>query len=116
MLAQSYSFTYKIPITIIRPFTVVGIYQKPHMFFPTLYRNFINNLPLKLSKGVHDYIDISDFIIAAYEIAMFEETELFNVVNVGSGKQTSNHEIVKLFEKATDYSYNIVEVEKLRFF
>lgn len=116
MLAAGYANTYKIPITIIRPFTVVGRYEKPHKFFPTLYRSAKKNLPIKLSEGVHDFVFVDEFIQDFDLILNYKEEDWFNIVNVGSCEQTSNEEIVALFEKIMNHKYEIQKVDKLRTF
>ena len=37
----------------------------------------------------------------------YKETEHFNVVNIGSGKQTTNSDFVRMFQKELGYVYPI---------
>ena len=104
LLAQGYSKTYDIPITLIRPFTIVGRYEKPHKFFPTLYRAARKNLPIKLAPGVHDFVFIDDFLAAFDVLLNRKEEALFNVINIGSGRQTSNHEINCSYDISLSFS------------
>jgi nucleoside-diphosphate-sugar epimerase len=107
MLAQSYSHTYNIPILIIRPFTIYGPGEKPNKFLQILFQKLKNNdKTIAVSKGVHDYVYIEDFINALLAIVN-NNTNLFDIVNIGSGIQTSNAEVVKCFEKATQYKFDI---------
>ena len=115
LLAQGYSNAYGIPITIVRPFTIVGRYEKPHKFFPILYRSYKNNEPIKLSSAVHDFVFIDDFINAFNVILNYWEKE-FTIVNIGSGIQTSNSIIVNAFEKVLDYKYEKIPTIGLRKF
>lgn len=116
LLCSTYSRKYEFYCTIIRPFTIVGKYEKPHKFFPTLYKAWKNNIPINLSEGVHDFIFIDDFIKIINKIIFYHEKEYFNIINVGSGIQTTNEEIVKLFGEVLDYNYIINKVKKLREF
>ena len=97
MLAQGYATTYKIPITLIRPFTIVGKYEKPHKFFPTLYRSWKLNKEIQLSNGVHDFVFIDDFLKCLDSILNYKN-ENFDIINIGSGYQTDNYKIVNIFE------------------
>lgn len=106
MLAQSYSHTYNIPILIIRPFTIYGPGEKPKKFLQILFKKLKNNdKTISVSKGVHDYVYIEDFINALLSIVT-NNHNLFDIVNIGSGIQTTNAEVVKCFEKATQYKFD----------
>jgi nucleoside-diphosphate-sugar epimerase len=116
LLCSTYSRKYEFYCTVIRPFTIVGRYEKPHKFFPTLYKSWKNNTPINLSNGVHDFVFIDDFIYIVDTIIKHQEEEYFNIVNVGSGTQLTNKEIVNIFETVLNYKYSITECEKLREF
>lgn len=115
VLSQGYASTYGIPTTIVRPFTIVGRYEKPHKFFPTLYRSWKLNKEIKLSNGVHDFVFIDDFL-KALDCILNYKNENFDIINIGSGYQTDNYKIVKYFEDITGYKYNKTLVNRLREF
>jgi nucleoside-diphosphate-sugar epimerase len=116
LLCSHYSRKYKFYCTVIRPFTIVGRYEKPHKFFPTLYRSWKYNTPINLSEGAHDFVFIDDFINIVDKIINYSEKDYFNIINVGSGTQLTNKEIVELFGKVLNYTYIINNVNKLREF
>ena len=97
MLARSFSISYGIPILVIRPFTVYGPGEKPSKFIPLLLA-----LPdkVRLSEGAHDYVYIDDFVRILLEIISSCKS-LFDIVNIGTGKQTSNLEVVRTVERIT---------------
>jgi nucleoside-diphosphate-sugar epimerase len=64
-----------------------------------------NDKTISVSNGFHDYVYIEDFINALLAI-ITNNTNLFDIVNIGSGIQTSNAEVVKCFEKATQYKFD----------
>jgi nucleoside-diphosphate-sugar epimerase len=106
MLARSYSFTYKIPIIIIRPFTIYGPNEKENKFMQIIMKKIINNdKTISVSKGVHDYVYIDDFVNALIEIVN-NNNNIFDIINIGSGIQTSNKEIIDIFEKTFDYKFD----------
>jgi nucleoside-diphosphate-sugar epimerase len=101
MLARSFSISYGIPILVIRPFTVYGPGEKPSKFIPLLLA-----LPdrIRLSEGAHDYVYIDDFVRILLEI-MSSCKSLFDIVNIGTGKQTSNLEVVRTVERITGHMF-----------
>jgi len=100
LLAQAWSNTYKIPVTVIRPFTVYGPGEKPNKLTQVLKRCLRNREILKLGPGVHDYIYIDDFVDATFKVTFFNEPGHFNIVNIGSGIQVSNENFVRAAQKA----------------
>jgi nucleoside-diphosphate-sugar epimerase len=106
MLARSYSYTYNIPTIIIRPFTIYGPGEKKNKFIQILFDKKIkNNKTIYVSNGVHDYVYIDDFINALLKIHE-SVTKLFDIINIGSGVQYTNMEVIKLFEKVTNYYFD----------
>ena len=101
MLARSFSITYNIPTLVIRPFTVYGPGEKPSKFISLLLA-----LPdkIRLSEGVHDYVYIEDFVRILLEV-MSSCKRLFDIVNIGTGKQTSNLEVVRTVERITGHMF-----------
>jgi nucleoside-diphosphate-sugar epimerase len=101
MLARSFSITYGIPTLIIRPFTVYGPGEKPSKFI-----SFLLSLPdkIRLSEGVHDYVYIDDFVCILLEVVSSCK-RLFEIVNIGTGKQTSNLEVVRTVERITGHIF-----------
>jgi UDP-glucuronate 4-epimerase len=111
MLARAWAHTYKIPITFIRPFTVYGHDEKPNKLTSILIQKWKDGSVLNLSEGMHDYVYIDDFIDAVLVVAFWNEAEFFNLVNIGSGKQTSNSDFVRLLQKELGYVYPVKLVE-----
>jgi nucleoside-diphosphate-sugar epimerase len=114
LMAQAYAQTHGMNITVIRPFSVFGRYDKPHKLFPTIYRAYKQNLPIQISPGVHDYIYIDDFCQAVDWIAICKAAPRFDIVNVGYGCQWTNRSIVQKFEFVTNYHYKIQPIPRLR--
>lgn len=106
LLCQGYARSYNIPICIVRPFTVYGKYEKPHKFLPTLWRTFKHNVPMTVYNGFHDFVYIDDFT-QAIETLINKSITLGDIINVGSGKQYSNYEIVDIFKNITGIEPNI---------
>jgi nucleoside-diphosphate-sugar epimerase len=103
MLARSFSMTYNIPTIVIRAFTVYGPGEKLSKFIPILL-----SLPdkIRLSEGVHDYVYIEDFVGILLEIVN-SCNKVFDLVNIGTGKQTTNLEVVQTVERLTGHIFSM---------
>jgi nucleoside-diphosphate-sugar epimerase len=101
LLCQGYAKQYKLDITVARAYSVYGRYEKPHRLFPRLWRAFQINQPMKLFHGYHDFIYIDDFIRGIDYIVNANDKPLGDIVNLGSGIQYSNQEVLELFEKVS---------------
>lgn len=114
LMCQTYSALYNFKCVVIRPFTIVGRYEKRHKFFPTLFHNYIFDKPLSLAPGVHDIVFIDDFIDAFDKIINKQDCPTFDIINIGSGVQYSNYQVVETFEQVLNYKYTINHVPLLR--
>ena len=101
LLCQGYARQYKLDITVARPYSVYGPGEKPHRLFPRLYNAFINDVPMKLFQGWHDFIYIDDFVRG---IDMMVKGGLSgDIVNFGSGQQFNNFAIAEMFKNVVGH-------------
>lgn len=107
MLAKVWSSEYDIPVLFIRPFTVYGEDEKPTKLSQILFEKWRNGTPLELTEGVHDYIYIDDFIDLLLNHVVPNFSKKFDVVNIGSGVQSTNFQFVSGFEKALQMKFPI---------
>jgi nucleoside-diphosphate-sugar epimerase len=107
MLARSWSKTWGLKVTLIRPFTIYGPDEKANKFSQILFRKYQDKSVLQLTEGVHDYMYVDDFVDATLRVAFWEETDNYNVVNIGSGAQKTNAEFTRAFQKEIGYTYPI---------
>lgn len=116
LLCQAHSKVNNKNIVVIRPFSVYGRYEKEHRFIPTLFKKFETKEEVTVSPGVHDFIHIDDFIEGLLKVAYFNETG-FNIVNLGSGVQTTNLEVFEIFCRLFEYKVPLNQIKnKLREF
>jgi len=107
MLAKVWSQCYDIPILYIRPFTVYGEDEKPTKFSQILFQKWKDGSVLELTEGVHDYVYIDDFINILLKYVVPKRYLGFDIVNIGSGVETTNFQFVREFEKCTGHSFTI---------
>ena len=119
-LTQAFAETFKLPTAIVRPFSIYGPGEPAHRFIPTLLRAVKTGEEIVVSEGTHDFTYITDFVegLFAVEKAIQKGHALFgDIVNIGSGVETSNLELVKLVEKITKKKLNYkTTTHKLRSF
>jgi nucleoside-diphosphate-sugar epimerase len=104
VLCQGYARTYGLDICIARPYSVYGRYEKPHRLFPRLWKAFKLNTPMKLYDGEHDFIYIDDFVRGIDILVKSHNTPHGDIVNLGSGIQYNNFDVLKLFESISGHT------------
>lgn len=97
LLCQGYARQYELDITVARPYSVYGRYEKPHRLFPRLWRAFKQDEPMKLFHGFHDFIYIDDFVRGIDILVNAGNKPLGDIVNFGSGMQHSNFTVAAMF-------------------
>lgn len=99
MLCRAYAHSFNVQVTVIRPFSVFGRHEKPHRLFPKLIEAFSKDIPMTLNEGYHDFIYIKDFVRGVNMILNSDRgRSKGDIVNLGSGKQYSNFEVLSFFE------------------
>jgi nucleoside-diphosphate-sugar epimerase len=101
LLCQSYATTYNLDIVVVRPYSPYGPGERPHRLFPALWRSFKLDKPMDLVLGVHDFCYIDDFIDALDLIINSDQRTPGEIINVSSGVQTSNTDVLAVFKKIT---------------
>jgi nucleoside-diphosphate-sugar epimerase len=102
MMCQGLARQFDLNVCIARPYSVYGPGEKPHRLFPRLWKAFMKNEPMKLFDGEHDFIYIDDFVRGINLLANHDSIPSGDVINFGSGIQTSNLEVLDLFVRVTD--------------
>lgn len=100
LIAQAFAKTNKKPIAILRLFSVYGPDEPRTRLIPTVISQALNNKEIRLTKEKikHDFIYIAD-VVEAFEKCISKKVAHGEIFNIGSGKQSSNHEVVKIIEK-----------------
>ncbi len=116
ILCQGFANRYNKNIITIRPFSVYGNHEPSHRFIPTLNNCFKNNIIPNISQGVHDFIYIDDFIDNLFNIMYNYSNVAGDIVNFGTGIQTSNFELFDIFKHIYDINLSYNKVSNLRVF
>lgn len=114
LLALSYAHKYQLPIMIARPFSVYGKYEPKHRFIPTAIKCIKTQWELPVAPGSHDFIHIDDLLDGLF--LMLKKPKVGSIYNLGTGKQYTNMQVVKIIEKITNKKMNYKKVPQMREF
>lgn len=101
LMCQGWARLHHLPIWIVRPYSVYGPGERPHRLFPRLFRAFNYDEPMTLYQGHHDFIYISDFVRGIDLVLQHWDLAPGEIVNFGSGIQTSNFDLLDTWTKIT---------------
>lgn len=101
LMCQGWARFFNLPIWIVRPYSVYGPGEREHRLFPRLFRAFEHNESMTLYQGHHDFIYINDFVRGIDLVLQHWDLSHGEIVNFGSGIQTSNFDLLDLWIKIT---------------
>jgi nucleoside-diphosphate-sugar epimerase len=102
IVAQGYARALGRPVVALRPFSVYGPWEQPGRLVPTLLRAALGDGRVDLTgPGVRrDLVYVED-VVEACLMALEAPVEPGVAINVGSGRQWSNEEVVAAVEAVT---------------
>jgi len=107
LLCHGYARQFGLDTCVARIYSGYGIHERPHRLYPKLYEAFVNNVPMTLRDGYHDFIYIDDFV-RGIEMLLNSPWPRGEIVNFGSGIQHSNLEVLNLWRTVTGQQGNVV--------
>jgi len=114
LMCQGWARFFNLPIWIVRPYSVYGPGERPHRLFPRLYRAFNYNEPMTLYQGHHDFIYINDFVRGIDLVLQEWDLAPGEIVNFGSGYQTSNFDLYDLWVQITEKLPPVARVAEMK--
>lgn len=100
VMCQGYARQFGLDIQIARVYSAYGRYEKPHRLFSRLYDAFINQKPMQLYAGYHDFIYIKDFV-RGIDTLVNSPVSNGDIINFGSGQQHSNLQVLEFWKYVT---------------
>jgi len=101
LLCQKESINSDCCIVTLRLFSPYGYFEQPTRFIPSCITSVLSNMSLQASNPlyVRDFVFIED-VVQAYICVAKGQYENLNgeIINIGSGKQHSLHDVVKKLE------------------
>ncbi len=113
MLAFSYIKSFKLPITIIRPFNTYGPRQSLRAVIPTIIMQAINGNKIEIGTvdTIRDFNYIND-IVKGIEKTILNNNCLGETFNLCSNKAFEINEIISIVEQISEKKLNIVSSKK----
>lgn len=112
---QNFAIRYGKPIITLRPFSVYGIGEPSTRLIPTAIRCCLEKKTMTLGQGVHDFIYVDDVILAMWMMAGKERERICGeIINLGSGIQTSNQEVVDIVSRICGKKIKTKRVDRFR--
>jgi len=104
------AFKYEVPTYVLRLFTVYSPFQPLSYIVPWIVNSIMHDKVLMIGdiEKVRDYIYVSDMANLIHIIANRKEEEVFNIVNVGTGKPTSVRELIEITESIVGKKARVV--------
>ncbi|KAK6457882.1 putative dtdp-glucose 4,6-dehydratase [Scheffersomyces xylosifermentans] len=100
LIIQSYEYSYKLPIMVIRPNNIYGPNQFPEKIVPVAIEHLKSNSKIPIhgdGSNKRRYLHVRDFLNALELIWSFSETaDAGDIFNVGSDEEVSNIHLVSL--------------------
>lgn len=115
MLARAFAKKYKKNIVTVRPFSIYGPGEVEHRFIPTVIRSLIKGEELLLDPlPYHDWTFLDDFIDGVLTVIDNAQMLAGNAINIGSGMQYRNQEVVSMLELITGLKTKILKTDVKR--
>jgi nucleoside-diphosphate-sugar epimerase len=102
LAAQQYARAHGRPIAILRPFSVYGPWESSSRLIPTATLAALEGRDLSLTSPGYrrDLVHVDD-VVEACVIAATRDVTPGEIVNVGTGRQSSNEEVVGIIERVS---------------
>lgn len=103
---------YKLPICIIRPYSITGVGEQREHLIPTLIRSCMEGEVMNFTPSpTHDFIDVEDIVDGMLTLS---KAGARGIYELGSGTKHTNQEVRELVEKVTGKKANVNIVESVR--
>jgi len=117
MMALSFHHSFSVPVAVIRPFNTYGPRQSTRAVIPTILAQLIggvDKLHLGSTSPTRDFNYVEDTAAGFMAVAASDQA-LGNVVNIGSGREISIGDLVKLLISIVGRDVEVVtDEERLR--
>lgn len=114
-LARAFAIQYDKPIVTVRPFSVYGEGDSDKHFIPVAVEHILNQKPMSLvAHSKHDWIYIDDFIDGIDTVIENIDKLKSNVINIGTGIQYSNTEVMEKLESILGKEAQVNVVKSMR--
>lgn len=102
LLCQQFARLNRRPVVILRAFSIYGYWESPARLIPTSIKSALHGRDLSLTAPGYrrDFIFVEDLVEACL-MALKSEKAAGEIINIGTGHQWSNEEVVDLVQSLT---------------
>ncbi|KTC67933.1 NAD dependent epimerase/dehydratase family protein [Legionella birminghamensis] len=113
-IAMAYHKTYKLPVTIVRFFNMIGPNQTGRygMVVPRFIQQACTNNPLTIfgdGTQVRSFCDVRD-ALSALMLLNFEDKNTFRIVNIGNDREITINELAKMVIKQANSKSDVIYI------
>ncbi len=111
-MALAFHLSFGLPVTIVRPFNTYGPRQSARAIIPTIITQVVSGRnPIKLGSLIprRDFTYVDDTVAGLIAAAEHKERVVGETINIGTGKDISIGELVKLVGTVTGKSVSVEE-------
>lgn len=103
ILCQVFAREYQKPVVTVRPFSVYGPYEEKTRFIPTAISKILKGEPVQITgnRVRHDFIYVEDVVDGYITLLKKKEKVSGKIINLGTGLQYTNREVVDTIGKLT---------------
>jgi nucleoside-diphosphate-sugar epimerase len=108
LLALEFGYATGVPVTVLRPFAVYGPWERRPRFVPTVVTAALNGAPIRLTHPGpgRDFVFAGD-VAGACLVAATERAAVGQVVNIGTGRLTTNEALVERLAAVTGLELDV---------
>jgi nucleoside-diphosphate-sugar epimerase len=101
LVAQQFAREHALPLVVLRLFSVYGYWEAGSRLIPTAILAALEDYPLDLTAPGYrrDLIFVADAVEASLRAAQAGRVAPGEIINVGTGRQWSNEEVVELIQE-----------------
>tara|TARA_B100001564_G_C20647281_1_gene675021 strand:- start:220 stop:1221 length:1002 start_codon:yes stop_codon:yes gene_type:complete len=114
-IALSYYYSFKSPVTIIRPFNTIGPRQSERAILPTIINQFIDNKKIikignqNSKRNLNSVFDI----VRGFELALATKKQISGeIINLGSEFELSIKELINIISKIEKRKVRVITDKK----
>jgi nucleoside-diphosphate-sugar epimerase len=108
LLALEFGHATGVPVTVLRPFAVYGPWERQPRFIPTVVTAALKGDPIRLTQPGpgRDFVFAGD-VAGACLVAATERAAVGQVVNIGTGRLTTNEALVERLAVVTGLELDV---------
>lgn len=102
-LSLAYHRDKKLPVTVVRPFSVYGERERPEKLYPRLIHSILNDEEFPMYEGslehMRSYTHVSDVVLGLVMVMEQMDRAIGEIFNIGNDQAVTTRDGIRLIEK-----------------